>query len=46
MAAIEAGFVLRHFAELGYNISEFCADLEHAEARPPMGMTMMWQKSV
>jgi SAM-dependent methyltransferase len=45
MAAIDEGFVLRHFAELGYDISRFCADLEHAEANPPMGMTMIWQNS-
>jgi ubiquinone/menaquinone biosynthesis C-methylase UbiE len=44
MAAIEVGFNLRHFSELDFNISEFCADLEHAKARPPMGMTMVWQK--
>jgi hypothetical protein len=44
MAAINTGFVLRHFTEFGYNIAEFCADLEHAQARPPMGMTMVWQK--
>ncbi len=46
MAAIEEGFALKHFSEFGYNISELCADLERAEARPPMGMTMVWQKSV
>lgn len=45
MAAIDRGFVLRHFAELGHNISNFCADLEHSETKPPMGMTMVWQKS-
>ena len=44
MAAINTGFVLKHFTEFGYNIAEFCADLEHAQARPPMGMTMVWQK--
>lgn len=44
MAAVEVGFVLRHFAELGFNISNFCADLEHTQANPPMGMTMVWQK--
>lgn len=44
MAAIDVGFVLRHFAELGYDISGFCADLEQADAKPPMGMTMVWQK--
>ena len=45
MAAIGQGFVLKHFAELGYNISNFCADFVCAEAKPPMGMTMLWQKS-
>jgi SAM-dependent methyltransferase len=45
MAAIGADFALEHFAEFGYNISEFCADLENAEATPPMGMTMVWQKN-
>ena len=45
MAAIEAGFMLRHFSELDFNIAEFCADLEKAEANPPMGMTMVWQKN-
>jgi SAM-dependent methyltransferase len=45
MAAIEAGFALKHFAELGHNIAEMCADLERAETRPPMGMTMVWQKN-
>ena len=44
MAAIREGFVLRHFAEFGYDISGFCRDLENAEATPPMGMTMVWQK--
>lgn len=44
MAGLKVGFVLEHFAELGFNISNFCADLEHAEARPPMGMTMVWRK--
>lgn len=44
MAAIGAGLTLRHFAELDYDISRFCADLEHAEAKPPLGMTMVWQR--
>lgn len=44
MAAIGAGLTLRHLAELDFNIGELCADLEHAEANPPMGMTMVWQK--
>lgn len=45
MAAIDAGFALRHFAELDFDISNFCADLEQAEAKPPLGMTMVWQKN-
>jgi 2-polyprenyl-3-methyl-5-hydroxy-6-metoxy-1,4-benzoquinol methylase len=45
MAAIGSGFNLRNFAELGFNIGELCADLEHVEAKPPMGMTMVWQKA-
>ncbi len=45
MAGIEEGFALKHFSEFGYDISEFCADLEDAEALPPMGMTMVWQKN-
>ncbi len=44
MAGIDADFELRHFTELDYDISRFCADLERAEARPPLGMTMVWQK--
>jgi ubiquinone/menaquinone biosynthesis C-methylase UbiE len=44
MAAIGVGFSLEHFAEFGYDISGFCADLEHAQAKPPMGMTMTWKK--
>lgn len=45
MSAIDAGLALRHLAELGYDISGFCADLEHATATPPMGMTLLWQKA-
>jgi len=45
MAAINAGFTLQHFAELDFNIGELCVDLEHVEVNPPMGMTMVWQKT-
>lgn len=44
MAGIDAGLALRHFAELDYDISLFCADLEHVETKPPLGMTMVWQR--
>jgi len=45
MGAIGAGFTLRHFAELDFDISLFCSDLEQHEAKPPLGMTMVWQKT-
>ncbi|MDH3691735.1 MAG: class I SAM-dependent methyltransferase, partial [Gammaproteobacteria bacterium] len=35
MAAIENGFVLKHFRELAYDISNFCSDLENTSATPP-----------
>lgn len=44
MGAIQTGLTLRHFAEFGYDISNFCGDLEHAKATPPMGMTLVWQE--
>ncbi len=44
-AAIGVRLVLRQFSEFGYDISRLCADLEHAVANPPMGMTMIWQKT-
>ena len=43
-AALNNRLQLRHFAELPFDISTLCADLEHAEIRPPMGMTQLWQK--
>ena len=45
MACIRRGLTLRHFAELDFDISTFCADLEHAEIRPPLGMTLVWHKA-
>ena len=44
MAAIGSGLELRHFEELAHDISFFCAELENAEANPPLGLTMVWQK--
>ena len=44
MSALESGLSLRHFAELDFDISRFCRDLEAAEVKPPLGMTMVWQK--
>ena len=42
--AMKTGLTLRVFTEFGYDISGFCKDLEHVEATPPMGMTMLWHK--
>lgn len=44
MACVQRGLVLRHFAELDFDISTLCADLQHAEIRPPMGMTLVWER--
>lgn len=43
-AGLKVGLELQHMHEVGHNISNFCADLEHAEARPPMGLYMLWRK--
>lgn len=43
-AGIAAGLQLQFMDEVGRNISNFCADLETAEACPPLGLYMLWQK--
>jgi len=45
MTGIACGLNLRHFEELPYDISLFCADLENAVAKPPLGFTMVWEKT-
>ena len=45
MAAIEQGFNLKHFVELDFDITGDCADLQYSEIRPPMGMTLLWEKN-
>ena len=45
MAGIGNGLELRHFEELAHDISFFCAELEGAEANPPLGFTMVWRKA-
>ena len=45
MACLDRGLLLRHFAELDFDISTLCADLEQAEVRPPMGMTLVWENT-
>jgi ubiquinone/menaquinone biosynthesis C-methylase UbiE len=43
-AGIEAGLELGFMDEVGCNISNYCADLEHTEATPPLGLYMLWKK--
>jgi SAM-dependent methyltransferase len=45
MAGINAGFVLKHFAELEFDVGAMCVDLEDTKTQPPMGMTMVWQNT-
>ncbi len=44
-AAIKHKLVLEHFKELPYNVGNVCADLEHAQANPPLGMDLAWRRS-
>ena len=44
-AGIGSGFVLKRIDELDFDISTVCPDLEFAEAKPPMGLTMVWRKT-
>ncbi|MGI9512932.1 MAG: class I SAM-dependent methyltransferase [Anderseniella sp.] len=43
-AGIKVGLELQYMHEVGRNISNFCGDLEQVEARPPMGLYMLWRK--
>ena len=43
-AGLSAGLEVKRMDEVGRNISNFCADLEQADARPPMGLYMLWRK--
>lgn len=43
-AGIRAGLEVQRMDEVGRNISNFCADLELVEAKPPMGLYMLWKK--
>ncbi len=44
-AGLKAGLELRGMHEVGHDISNFCSDLELAEARPPLGLYMLWRKT-
>jgi len=41
MAGIESHLNLEYFAELDYDISNFCSDLEKSPVRPPLGFIMV-----
>lgn len=44
MGGLGVGLALRHFKEIDVDISHFCQDLEHAEAKPPLGFAMVMEK--
>jgi ubiquinone/menaquinone biosynthesis C-methylase UbiE len=43
-AGLAAGLVLQRMEEIGHDISNYCADLEQAEANPPQGLYLLWRK--
>lgn len=43
-AGIGAGLELVFMEEVDRNISNFCGDLEDADAVPPLGLYMLWHK--
>lgn len=45
MGGINAGLQLRQFQEIGRDISNFCQDLQHREAVPPLGFVMVMEKA-
>ncbi len=44
MAAISNNLQLVHIKELPYNVGNFCADLEHADHNPSLGINLAWRK--
>jgi SAM-dependent methyltransferase len=43
-AGIAAGLTLCRVEEVDHDISNDCADLEHAQANPPQGLYLLWAK--
>lgn len=43
MSALAADLQLKHIKELPYNVGNYCADLEHTEHNPPLGINFCWQ---
>jgi len=46
MSAINHNLHLEHIRELDYNVGNFCADLEHTQNNPPLGINLAWRKSL
>ncbi len=44
-AGLKVGLELQYMHEVGHDISHFCADLERAEGRPPLGLYVLWRKT-
>lgn len=43
-AGIRVGLEVQGMDEVGRDISNFCADLELLDARPPLGLYLLWRK--
>jgi len=43
-AGLAAGLVLCRMEEIDHDISNYCSDLEKAEANPPQGLYLLWRK--
>ena len=44
MGGLNVGLTLRHFKEIDVDISNFAQDLQHIEAKPPLGFAMVMEK--
>ncbi|MEH6629266.1 MAG: class I SAM-dependent methyltransferase [Halopseudomonas aestusnigri] len=44
MAGINLGMSLKHIREIDHDISNFCMDLQHQEAKPPLGINLIFEK--
>jgi hypothetical protein len=44
-AGVASGLEFTTMTEVAHNISNVCADLENAEANPPLGYAALWRKS-
>jgi len=44
MAGLDCDLGLQSFIELDYDISNFCADLEHSRVKPPLGFVLVMKQ--